>query len=158
MVVIHECGAHAPLLPRDSHFCRYIREFSAVVMKQANAVGLANRQIRRAIVIKIARGAAQPGTNSAQSRLAGHIFELPTAHILQHPALSFSRGHQKQIRLAIPIVVKHANAGARALHIRQRCGRVMYRDLRRRIAFRTMHKFSQRKFSLVSISGAKWCT
>src|SRR5258706_14358316 len=157
MVVIHKRRRNTSGLAANSRFFRYINKLSpAFVVKQPHSTGLAHRQIRLPVVVKISRGTPKSSANSAQPRFLRNIFKSSAPQIAQQFALSVPCPHQKQIRL--PISVKIQKTGPvlaasirwalprNAYQLLQRRNFVTHRDLRRNTGLASRQKFRQRKF------------
>ena len=92
----------------------YVRKFSgAIVVKEMHAIVKANGEIGLAVVVKIARRATEPAALNCQTRSSCFVFEFSVARVVQKPQRpAFGCTHQKQIRLAVAVVIEKTCAGA----------------------------------------------
>src|SRR6516165_10302561 len=164
MVVINKGGGDAALFASNSDFFGYVDKFAAaVIVKKANASGFAHGQIGPSIVVEIAGGAPKAGANSRQAGFFSSVRELAVSQIAQQVALPFPGTDEKQIGLAVAVIVEKTGAAARAdgcggavrqeLRNRGRC--VMHGDLRESARVSAVDKFGKREFSLVTVTGAE---
>src|SRR5215831_17771362 len=164
MVVINKGGSDAALFASNSYFFGYVDKFAAaVIVEKANASGFAHGQIGPPIVVEIARGAPKARGNSRQAGFFGSVRELAVSQIAQQVALPFPATDEKQIGLAVAVIVEKTGAAARAdgcggavrqeLRNRGRC--VKHGDLRGSARASAVDKFGKREFSLVTVTGAE---
>ena len=116
MIEIDERDDGAALFAADVHSFRHVSKFAAaVVVKQVNAIAHANDEIRFAIIVVIARGAAQSAASDRQSRADGFVLKFSVAPIVQKTRRAvFCGAYQQQVRLAITVVVEEARSRARS--------------------------------------------
>src|SRR5437764_9258656 len=94
---------------------KYLDRASSLVSMYPYTVTQTNRQIRMAVIVEIPGRTSEAAPIQANSHLLGHIREASIAQTAQQSARALHRAaHQKKIRLAIPIVVEPAGAGARS--------------------------------------------
>src|SRR5262252_8756701 len=145
MVVINKGGGDAALFASNSDFFGYVDKLAA------------------AVVVEIAGGAPKARGNSRQAGFFGSVRELAVSQIAQQVALPFPGTDEKQIGLAVAVIVEKTGAAARAdgcggavrqeLRNRGRC--VKHGDLRGSARASAVDKFGKREFSLVTVTGAE---
>src|SRR6267378_2961388 len=97
MVVIHKRRRNTAGLAANPNFLRHINKFSpAFVVKQPHSTGLAHRQVRLPVVVKISSGTPKSSANSAQPRFLRNILKSSAPQIAQQFALFVSGGGRKR--------------------------------------------------------------
>ena len=172
MIVVHERRADATRLSSDPNCLRHILERRvALIPQQMNSVAQAYDQIRVAIVVKISRRATQPASAQHQLRRLRDVSEVSAADVVQQLTGSIGCGaNEKEIGLAIAVIVEKARTGAGTRQLRRTgcartrltraCGKKwllleIHRNCRRCRDGRAMRKFRQRIASLIAISSPK---
>src|SRR5215470_4530402 len=85
-------------------------------------------QIEVAVIVEIAGGAPKARGNSRQAGFFGSVRELAVSQIAQQVALPFPGTDEKQIGLAVAVIVEKTGAAARA----DGCGGAVRQELRNR--------------------------
>ena len=133
----------------------------ALVAQQLHAVAQADGQIGVAVIVKVARGAAQAAAMQARPASCVTSAKRPSPRLCSRRLVpSALRAHQKEIRLAIAVVIDEAGTRARAGRDAatsargRRDERLLFethRDGRRRGRRRAPRKFRKRIAALIAI-------